>query len=639
MKKFVEIKKNAKAYFLKHYFLFVILMVIASFLGSNSQKSLSLFSANTSSIDSAWSVVKLISEGDISGATDAALGNKEALSKVDHHIGAISFGHQKGVLSDFVNYYASGSFWAALASTILALTRSNGISRILISVLALLFIGFEVIFVSEIFKVIYTRVFLETRIYKRFNVSTLIFLFRTKTWFKASLAYFRYNIYMFLWSLTIVGGIIKYHSYAMVKYILAENPSISGKDAITLSRRMMDGHKWEFFLFRLTFIGWRFLSTLTGGLLDIFFLNPYYTASETEYFAYIRKLAKDNRIEGIDMLNDQYLYKKAPAHEIKDAYADALAILEETPVILKQSSKLRAFFQDTFGLVLTYDAQEEEYRKEMSRKATVNSYKYCINQEAYPVRLCPLPIIHSRKHLEHTYYIRHYSLSSLVMIFFTFCFVGWLWEVSIHIVKDGQFVNRGVLHGPWLPIYGAGAVLVLLALYRLRRHVLWEFASTILLSGIVEYFTSYALSVIHNGQKWWDYTGYFLNINGRVCAEGLLVFGLAGTAAVYFIAPMLDNVYSKIRIDILRTICVILLIIFAADFVYSNINPNTGKGITDYDVSEADNAYRNEMTDLDNAFLNEIQNVFLSEITYLEGTTIPDITPLGINCRKGNSAL
>ena len=49
------------------------------------------------------------------------------------------------------------------------------------------------------------------------------------------------------------------------------------------------------------------------------------------------------------------------------------------------------------------------------------------------------------------------------------------------------------------------------------------------------------------GMKWWDYTGYFLNINGRICAEGLLVFGIAGMAAVYFIAPHLDNAFVKIK--------------------------------------------------------------------------------------------
>ena len=58
-------------------------------------------------------------------------------------------------------------------------------------------------------------------------------------------------IYEFLWSLTVIGGIIKRYSYYMVPYIVAENPDISAKNAIRLSRKMMNGHKWECFVFEL----------------------------------------------------------------------------------------------------------------------------------------------------------------------------------------------------------------------------------------------------------------------------------------------------------------------------------------------------------------------------------------------------
>lgn len=587
---FKDIKHRGLQHLKRNYLLLVMLLIVASFIGSTRQSSLSLLSANTASLSAAGQVIRLISEGNIDDAKTLAVGNEDTISQVSKQLGIIQFGHQKGVLSDFVNSFASGSFWASLASSILALTGSASISGIIVTIFALLFIGFETIFLAQIFKVIYARVILESRTYKKYHLSTFTYLFRTGTWIKASLAFFRYNLYMFLWELTIIGGIIKSQSYGMVKYILAENPTISGKDAINLSRRMMNGHKWEFFLFRLSFIGWRILSFFTFGIIDVFFANPYYAAAEAEYFVYVRKLAKENKIEGIELLNDIYLYKKAPMHEIKEAYKETIEIMNKPLVELKQPSKLRAFFQDNFGFVLSYDAEEEAYRKDMAAKAKINSYKDAVNELSYPIKLCPIKVHEARPHLEHMHFIRHYSLSSLIMIFFSFCLVGWLWEVSIHIVKDGRFVNRGVMHGPWLPIYGTGAVLVLLFLYRLRKHILAEFGATILLAGVVEYFSSYMLSVLHNGQKWWDYTGYFLNINGRVCAEGLLVFGIAGTAAVYFLAPMLDNFFSRIKISLLRSICVVLIVLFMADLVYSQFVPNTGKGITDYDIPVSDTA-------------------------------------------------
>jgi len=98
----------------------------------------------------------------------------------------------------------------------------------------------------------------------------------------------------------------------------------------------------------------------------------------------------------------------------------------------------------------------------------------------------------------------------------------------------------------------------------------------------------WGLEKMHDGQKWWDYTGYFLNINGRICAEGLLVFGIAGVAAVYFVAPLLDNSFTHIKEKNVLPICTVLVIIFVIDMIYSHFYPNTGAGITDYGTSASE---------------------------------------------------
>ena len=167
-------------------------------------------------------------------------------------------------------------------------------------------------------------------------------------------------------------------------------------------------------------------------------------------------------------------------------------------------------------------------------------------------------------------------------MFFTLSFVGWVWEVSLHLITDGTFVNRGVLHGPWLPIYGCGGVMILLLLNAFRKKPMLEFLLAIVLCGCVEYFTSLYLEIVHDGTRWWDYTGYFLNLHGRICAEGLLVFGVGGMAIVYVLAPFLDELFRKIPMKIMIIAAVILTGIFAADQVYSAEHPNEGKGITDY---------------------------------------------------------
>ena len=67
------------------------------------------------------------------------------------------------------------------------------------------------------------------------------------------------------------------------------------------------------------------------------------------------------------------------------------------------------------------------------------------------------------------------------------------------------------------------------------------------LQGFLEYMTSLIMEIATGGLKWWDYSGYFLNLNGRICAEGLLVFGIGGLAITYAIAPMVDNLVSRVN--------------------------------------------------------------------------------------------
>ena len=89
---------------------------------------------------------------------------------------------------------------------------------------------------------------------------------------------------MFLKNLFIVPGIIKMYSYRLVPYILKEHPELSGTQAITLSRKMMNGHKADAFVLDLSFLGWILLSALTCGILHIFYVGPYIQATDAELY-------------------------------------------------------------------------------------------------------------------------------------------------------------------------------------------------------------------------------------------------------------------------------------------------------------------------------------------------------------------
>lgn len=593
-----EMKQKARQSLRKHYLMFVTVCVAAAILGTEFSGSLDGIKIESREERSPETTVTGIvgRQPNLSDVVlDALQGNEEESRELSEELkeqavqntkegrGSAALGRSRGVLAGFVNSVTSGSILVTLIAAVNSMVGSAGITVFLFIVLSLLLALGAWVFLFNMYTVVSRRIFLEGRVYEKLTIQRFAFLLRVKRWTKVSLTMALASLYQMLWALTIVGGIIKRYSYFLVPYIAAENPDISPKKAVNLSRRMMHGHKWECFVFELTYWGWDMLGSLTFGLTAIFYSNPYKTAAFSEFYVQMRDLAKEKKIEGCELLNDRYLFEKADGDVIFEAYGDSLASVWEEEE--QEPEKLRGvagFLANVLGITVINRQDERAYEEYRNGQAKYQMIKAAVEGVVYPERLFPIPEAGKRQKLETLRYMRRYSVWSVILLFFAFSFMGWVWEVSLHLITDGVFVNRGVLHGPWLPIYGTGGVMILAVLNKFREKPLVEFLLTIVLCGCVEYFTSWFLEITHNGEKWWDYSGYFLNLNGRICAEGLLVFGLGGMAIVYVAAPLLDDLIRKIPYKILIPVCITLLAVFGADEVYSNRHPNTGKGITDY---------------------------------------------------------
>lgn len=97
------------------------------------------------------------------------------------------------------------------------------------------------------------------------------------------------DLYCFLWGLLlIIPGIIKWFSYAMTPYIMAEETELTASEAIEKSRLMMEGHKWELFVLHLSFIGWTILASLPLNLGHLV-LNPYRNAADAAFYRELKK--------------------------------------------------------------------------------------------------------------------------------------------------------------------------------------------------------------------------------------------------------------------------------------------------------------------------------------------------------------
>lgn len=199
--------------------------------------------------------------------------------------------------------------------------------------------------------------------------------------------------------------------------------------------------------------------------------------------------------------------------------------------------------------------------------------------DIYPVDLYTIPEEHRKEWLTMDYESK-YSISSYILIFFAISFVGWIWEVMLKLFEHGEIINRGTMIGPWLPIYGTGTLIMLILLRPLANKPFILFPSAMAVCGVIEYFTSWLLEKMFNA-SWWNYDKMFFNINGRVCLEGLIFFAIGGFLIIYFIAPIIDEFVNYIPKKLKITLCVVLILLFSTDFIYSFNNPNTGKGVTE----------------------------------------------------------
>ena len=173
----------------------------------------------------------------------------------------------------------------------------------------------------------------------------------------------------------------------------------------------------------------------------------------------------------------------------------------------------------------------------------------------------------------------HYSLDNLILMFFVFSGIGWVWEVIYIGFTEGVIANRGMFHGPWLPIYGVGGCLILLLLGRFQQHPFIVFLLATLLCGSMEYMTAVAIEFFFRC-RWWDYSTKFMNLNGRVCLEGLLLFGISGTGAVCKGGPALQAAIMRINPRLRAFLRVFLSVSFVCDLILSFIFPNMGVGVT-----------------------------------------------------------
>jgi len=157
------------------------------------------------------------------------------------------------------------------------------------------------------------------------------------------------------------------------------------------------------------------------------------------------------------------------------------------------------------------------------------------------------------------------TIQEIFLCFLIYSFFGWLWEDGMSLVKEHRFVNRGFLNGPYCPIYGVGGLAFLYTGQFVDNPIALFFIGGAI-ACVLEYITSYTMEKLFKA-RWWDYSDWPLNLNGRICLYGFIAFGGASVGIRYLHPHILDFVRS---IPSMNTWALVLAILFALDVLSTN---------------------------------------------------------------------
>lgn len=164
-------------------------------------------------------------------------------------------------------------------------------------------------------------------------------------------------------------------------------------------------------------------------------------------------------------------------------------------------------------------------------------------------------------------------LQTLLLYFLIFSFLGWLLETFYSLYELGHFTKRGFLYGPICPIYGWGAIILILFFTKYKGKSIKLFVYAAVIFSIFEYVVGYGMDALF-AAKWWDYTNEFFNLNGRISIFYSFVWGIVAILFVNHIYPffkkkinlVLSKIPYKLQIIVLELFTTTLFIDFILSF-------------------------------------------------------------------------
>lgn len=161
-----------------------------------------------------------------------------------------------------------------------------------------------------------------------------------------------------------------------------------------------------------------------------------------------------------------------------------------------------------------------------------------------------------------------YNIFQWILFFYIYCVFGWIFESTFVSIKSKRFVNRGFLKGPMIPIYGEGAIMMIIATTPVRGNIVLEYMLGLVGATALEYFVGALMEQIFK-VKYWDYSKKRFNIKGYICLRSSLFWGVLSVLLAEVVHVPVEGFVLSLSTPVLISAAAVITVIFTADAVMS----------------------------------------------------------------------
>lgn len=161
-----------------------------------------------------------------------------------------------------------------------------------------------------------------------------------------------------------------------------------------------------------------------------------------------------------------------------------------------------------------------------------------------------------------------YTIVQWICFFIIYGFLGWCYESAYVSIKHKQWVNRGFVRGPLLPLYGSGAILLLFVTIPFRENLLFMYVSGAIGATLLEYVTGVAMEALFK-VRYWDYSKRRFNFQGHICLAATTLWGVFAIVIVKVVHRPIENLVMGLPETLVEIFVMVVTVVFAADFALS----------------------------------------------------------------------